>query len=102
MCPTDLLPRVLADKSALGYFIQFMETRGDGAIIKFYLDVECFFSVYKDKDFAVKINLPDNKCSDNIVDLCACNKVSTSVSDSEIDNISIDSSINKFEQTSVS
>lgn len=38
------LPEVLMDKSALGYFIQFMETRKHVALIKFWLEVECLRS----------------------------------------------------------
>lgn len=35
------LPEILADKSALGYFIQFMDSRGCVSLIKFWLEVEC-------------------------------------------------------------
>lgn len=38
------LPEVLTDKSALGYFIQFMDTRKRVALIKFWLEVECLCS----------------------------------------------------------
>ncbi|XP_011644417.1 A-kinase anchor protein 10, mitochondrial [Pogonomyrmex barbatus] len=38
------LPEVLTDKSALGYFIQFMDTRKHIALIKFWLEVECLCS----------------------------------------------------------
>lgn len=38
------LPEVLMDKSALGYFIQFMDTRKHVALIKFWLEVECLCS----------------------------------------------------------
>ncbi|XP_011878257.1 PREDICTED: A-kinase anchor protein 10, mitochondrial [Vollenhovia emeryi] len=38
------LPEVLKDKSALGYFIQFMDTRKRIALIKFWLEVECVCS----------------------------------------------------------
>lgn len=38
------LPEVLMDKSALGYFIQFMDTRKRVALIKFWLEVECLCS----------------------------------------------------------
>lgn len=38
------LPEVLKDKSALGYFIQFMDTRKHIALIKFWLEVECLCS----------------------------------------------------------
>lgn len=36
------LSEVLADKSALGYFIQYLEARDSVALIKFWLDVESF------------------------------------------------------------
>lgn len=35
------LKEILADKSALGYFIQFMESRGSLSLIKFWMEVEC-------------------------------------------------------------
>lgn len=35
------LKEVLADKGALGYFIQFMDRRGSLALIKFWMEVEC-------------------------------------------------------------
>ncbi|KAE8752773.1 hypothetical protein FOCC_FOCC000511 [Frankliniella occidentalis] len=38
------LAEVIADKGALGYFIQYLEARSAGALIRFYLDVECFRS----------------------------------------------------------
>ncbi|XP_020282588.1 A-kinase anchor protein 10, mitochondrial [Pseudomyrmex gracilis] len=38
------LREVLTDKSALGYFIQFMDTRKSIALIKFWLEVECLCS----------------------------------------------------------
>ena len=38
------LPQILADKGALGYFIQFMETQNCLALIKFWLEVECLRS----------------------------------------------------------
>lgn len=38
------LAEVIADKGALGYFIQYLEARLAGALIRFYLDVECFRS----------------------------------------------------------
>lgn len=38
------LPEILTDKSALGYFIQFMDTRKSVALIKFWLEVECLCS----------------------------------------------------------
>ncbi|XP_043272093.1 A-kinase anchor protein 10, mitochondrial isoform X2 [Venturia canescens] len=35
------LGEILADKGALGYFIQFMDRRGSLALIKFWMEVEC-------------------------------------------------------------
>ncbi|XP_076283731.1 A-kinase anchoring protein pkaap isoform X1 [Lasioglossum baleicum] len=40
------LPQILADKGALGYFIQFVETRNCLALIKFWLEVECLCSSF--------------------------------------------------------
>ena len=40
------LSEILSDKSALGYFIQFMESRGCLAIIKFWMEVECICGPY--------------------------------------------------------
>ena len=40
------LPQILADKGALGYFIQFMETQNCIALIKFWLEVECLCSSF--------------------------------------------------------
>ncbi|XP_076762130.1 A-kinase anchoring protein pkaap [Xylocopa sonorina] len=40
------LPQILADKGALGYFIQFMETRNCLALIKYWLEVECLCSSF--------------------------------------------------------
>lgn len=40
------LPEILTDKSALGYFIQFIDTRKRIALIKFWLEVECLCSVF--------------------------------------------------------
>lgn len=43
------LEEVIADKGALGYFIQYLEARSVGGLIRFYLDVECFRSAaYED------------------------------------------------------
>ncbi|XP_003707339.2 A-kinase anchoring protein pkaap [Megachile rotundata] len=42
------LPQILADKGALGYFIQFMETQNCIALIKFWLEVECLCSSFND------------------------------------------------------
>ncbi|XP_017890223.1 A-kinase anchor protein 10, mitochondrial [Ceratina calcarata] len=41
------LPQILADKGALGYFIQFMETQNRIALIKFWLEVECLCGSFK-------------------------------------------------------
>lgn len=38
------LAEVIADKGALGYYIQYLEARSLGALIRFYLDVDCFRS----------------------------------------------------------
>ncbi|XP_011308888.1 A-kinase anchor protein 10, mitochondrial [Fopius arisanus] len=36
------LPEILNDKDALGYFLQFMESRNRLAVIKCWMEVECF------------------------------------------------------------
>jgi hypothetical protein len=36
------LEEVLADKGALGYFIQYLEARGAFSLIKLWLDIESF------------------------------------------------------------
>lgn len=35
------LPEILADKNALGYFIQYIDSKDQIALIKFWLEVEC-------------------------------------------------------------
>lgn len=40
------LPEILMDKNALGYFIQFMDTRKHVALIKFWLEMECLCSAF--------------------------------------------------------
>ncbi|KAF7381004.1 hypothetical protein HZH68_015879 [Vespula germanica] len=42
------LPEILADKGALGYFIQFMDTRNSISLIKFWLEVECLCGSFPD------------------------------------------------------
>lgn len=58
------LPQILADKGALGYFIQFMETRNCLAVIKFWLEVECLCSSF-DIVEPKKDNIEDSNCTDN-------------------------------------
>lgn len=66
------LPEILMDKSALGYFIQFMDIRKHLALIKFWLEVECLCSASEDAEKAglsnqkelldaLPTNLDDNK-----------------------------------------
>lgn len=50
------LAEVIADKGALGYFIQYLEARSSGALIRFYLDVECFRSAAHEDARATRIN----------------------------------------------
>lgn len=54
------LPEVLKDKSALGYFIQFMDTRKRIALIKFWLEVECLCSASEMSD-AQKVRQSNQK-----------------------------------------
>jgi hypothetical protein len=44
------LEEVLADKGAVGYFIQFLEARGGFSLIKFWLDVESFRTAAGDRN----------------------------------------------------
>lgn len=110
-CHTKLLPKIIGDKSALGYFIQFVESRGEVSLIKFYLEVECFCSAYSSNELnKEKIDINCSNSDENIyksklknnLDTCACNNLPLSVSDSELDNISVDSNANSFEQGLVS
>lgn len=70
------LPQILADKGALGYFIQFMETQNCIALIKFWLEVECLcssFNVLKTKMENIEC-LSCTKNSNNIVNSIDNNK----------------------------
>ncbi|XP_050464170.1 A-kinase anchor protein 10, mitochondrial isoform X1 [Cataglyphis hispanica] len=66
------LPEVLMDKSALGYFIQFMDTRKHVALIKFWLEVECLCSASsisnEDTEKARHSNQKDLKTLPNSLD----------------------------------
>ncbi|KAK0082795.1 hypothetical protein PV325_009834 [Microctonus aethiopoides] len=54
------LPEILADKEALGYFIQFMESCGRLALIKFWMEVECVREAYREN-----FNIINENCSTN-------------------------------------
>ncbi|XP_076637637.1 A-kinase anchoring protein pkaap isoform X1 [Colletes latitarsis] len=58
------LPQILADKGALGYFIQFMETRNSIALIKFWLEVECLCSSIDMQEVNRK-NVEPSNCTEN-------------------------------------
>lgn len=45
------LPEILSDKSALGYFIQYMDSRNCVNLIKFWLEVECLCGACSDDEF---------------------------------------------------
>ncbi|XP_051153390.1 A-kinase anchor protein 10, mitochondrial [Leptopilina boulardi] len=45
------LPEILADKSALGYFIQYMDSRNCVNLIKFWLEIECLCGACEDNEF---------------------------------------------------
>lgn len=99
------LPEILADKSALGYFIQFMDSRKEIALIKFWLEVECLCGAYSNQESL--INSDDNSrgskdllnsTKTETIDNYACSIISTSVSDFEFDSISLDNSVNNNEQ----
>lgn len=103
------LPEILADKSALGYFIQFMDSRKEISLIKFWLEVECLCGAYSNQESLVNSDDSGKGSKDLIsstktenVDNCACSIISTSVSDFELDSISLDNSVNNNEQDLVS
>ncbi|KAG7203317.1 hypothetical protein KM043_010405 [Ampulex compressa] len=63
------LPEILADKGALGYFIQFMETKNCIAVIKFWLEVECLCGSFNvsDRQFQNREHLSHNKdCTESL------------------------------------
>ncbi|OXU24781.1 hypothetical protein TSAR_009602 [Trichomalopsis sarcophagae] len=101
------LPEILADKSALGYFIQFMDSRKEMSLIKFWLEVECLCGAYSspeflgNKDGCSKRTRELINSTNNLenVDNCACSIMSTSVSDFELDALSLDSNVNSNEQS---
>lgn len=99
------LPEILSDKSALGYFIQYMDFRKEVSVIKFWLEVECLCGAYSTQE-----SLNENRKTRELinstndsenVDNCACS-ISTSISDLELDALSLDSSVNNNEQSLVS
>lgn len=69
------LPQILADKGALGYFIQFMETQNCIALIKFWLEVECLCSSF---------NVLENKVEN--VECLKCARSTSSVANSVNNN----------------
>ncbi|XP_066587357.1 A-kinase anchor protein 10, mitochondrial isoform X2 [Prorops nasuta] len=50
------LLEILSDKSALGYFIQFMETKNSIALIKFWIEVECLRGASLTEECGERIN----------------------------------------------
>ncbi|XP_031843357.1 A-kinase anchoring protein pkaap isoform X2 [Nomia melanderi] len=58
------LPQILADKGALGYFIQFMETKNCIELIKFWLEVECLCSSFNILETQKK-NVQPSNCTEN-------------------------------------
>ncbi|CAK9808571.1 A-kinase anchor protein 10, mitochondrial [Anthophora plagiata] len=70
------LPQILADKGALGYFIQFMEVRSCLALIKFWLEVECLCSSFN--VFETKMeNVECLNCTENM------NRLSNTIDNNE-------------------
>lgn len=102
------LPEILADKGALGYFIQFMEWRKETALIKFCLELECLCGATqeslnsKEERFRDSRELINSKVDTESIDDCACSIISNSVSDLELDALSLDCSINSTENSLVS
>lgn len=69
------LPQILADKGALGYFIQFMEMQNCIALIKFWLEVECLCSSF---------NVLENKVEN--VECLKCARSTSSIANSVNNN----------------
>ncbi|XP_014203550.1 A-kinase anchor protein 10, mitochondrial isoform X2 [Copidosoma floridanum] len=101
------LPEILSDKSALGYFIQFMDSKKEMALIKFWLEMECLCGAYNNQGYLKNSNdickgsreLQSFTSDSDDVDQCACSIISNSVSDSELDVLSLDSSVNNNDQS---
>lgn len=64
------LAEVLADKGALGYFIQYLEARDGFSLIKFWLDVESFRAAAGAQDCASCINRKAPGQDPNRTSLC--------------------------------
>ncbi|XP_058791603.1 A-kinase anchor protein 10, mitochondrial [Phymastichus coffea] len=96
------LPEILADKGALGYFIQFMEWRKETALIKFWLELECLCGAYttigalniKDESSKNSRELINSKLNTEGIDNCACSIISNSINDLELDTSSLDCNVN--------
>ena len=100
------LAEVIADKGALGYFIQYLEARSAGALIRFYLDVECFRSSALENARArlahrQKTNSSaEHKASlttncDNNRSSSVCNQIDNEISVKTKDNLQTDNDINE-------
>lgn len=103
------LPEILADKSALVYFIQFMESRKEISLIKFWLELECLCGAYSTQE-SLSNRGDSGKGSGELtnstndlenIDNCACSIITTSVSDFEIDASSLDSNVNSHNEQSL-
>ncbi|XP_015603187.1 A-kinase anchor protein 10, mitochondrial [Cephus cinctus] len=79
------LPEILADKGALGYFIQFLESRGCIGLIKLWLEVECLQGATSTPESLEEEKLPD--VSDHRVD--EFNSLSSSSDNNDSPNCSI-------------
>lgn len=119
------LSEVLADKDALGYFIQFMDSKSVISLIKFWLDVESFRSaanstdendemILSREDYSLISNISElnspNEHLDDVFDSIStnnCNKDSDCKDCVESSNrkqrtVSCHSDLSKFEEDNIS
>ncbi|KAL7292936.1 hypothetical protein TKK_0013389 [Trichogramma kaykai] len=93
------LPEILADKSALGYFIQFMEAQKQDALIKFLIEIECLHSAYSIQAFTIieensNKESKESKCDSAINDNHSCKAMSKDSEDKELPDLSLSDCIN--------
>lgn len=96
------LPQILADQNALGYFIQYMDSKDCIALIKFWLEVECLCRASTDQMIENKSQINLNETlfckgqSENITNGCMSDNTekfnydkpkSKSISDEDFSNI---------------
>ncbi|KAJ8681225.1 hypothetical protein QAD02_017012 [Eretmocerus hayati] len=99
--PSKRLPEILSNKSALGYFMQFMDAQKEVSLVKFWLDVESLRGAHSSPKCHSNSNVNKklDELTESALDLsstnnCACSIISTSVSGSEIDAEPLDNNVN--------